>query len=82
MLVFPVNTSDDVYGNVTEMYERFVLPHLHGKPPLLRSAGEYVLREATQGESGNRDGSRLSIVKMMKECYILLIIYNRIRSAK
>lgn len=30
MLVFPVNTSDDVYGNVTEMYERFVLPHLHG----------------------------------------------------
>lgn len=24
MLVFPVSTSDDVYGNVTEMYERFV----------------------------------------------------------
>lgn len=49
MLVFPVNTSDDVYGNVTEMYERFVLPHLHGKPPPLRSAGEYALRGATQG---------------------------------
>ena len=50
MLVFPVNTSDDVYGNVTEMYERFVLPHLHGKPLPLRSAGEYVLYEATQGD--------------------------------
>lgn len=50
MLVFPVNTSDDVYGNVTEMYERFVLPHLHGKPPPLRSAGMCVLREATQGD--------------------------------
>lgn len=54
MLVFPVNTSDDVYGNVTEMYERFVLPHLHGKPPPLRSAGEYALREATQGGLENR----------------------------
>lgn len=27
MLVFPVSTSDDVHGNVTEMYERFVLSH-------------------------------------------------------
>jgi len=53
MLVFPVNTSDDVYGNVTEMYERFILPHLHGKPPPLRSAGEYVLCEASQRDRGN-----------------------------
>lgn len=44
MLVFPVNTSDDVYGNVTEMYERFVLPHLHGVnlSSVAISAGEYV----------------------------------------
>lgn len=32
------------------MYERFVLPHLHGKPPSLRSAGECALHcEAMQG---------------------------------